>query len=322
MYANRAQPNFADINHTILTDYSRYIQQWLPGGRFEGSEYTAINPRRQDHKAGSFKINWRTGRWSDFATGDRGITPISLFAYLTGLPYAQAGFRLAETLNGTSYLRIAKLEIRRPLLKPTNQANLDYALRLWNLSFPGRNTVVEKYLNSRNIVTGIPDDIRFLPGHKHKPSGQIYTVMLAAIRRWPSKELIAVHRTWLLPDGSGKAKIEPQRMMLGNSFGGAVQLSPAAEAMVICEGLETGLSVSQVAKLPVWAGLSTSGIKGVSLPNLPLGKNIIIACDNDMAGRKAAMQAAERWTKEDRIVQLAFPPENQDFNDLLMEQQS
>ena len=46
----------------------------------EGHEYVARNPTRADRRPGSFKINLRTGRWADFATGDKGGDPVSLAA--------------------------------------------------------------------------------------------------------------------------------------------------------------------------------------------------------------------------------------------------
>jgi hypothetical protein len=320
MCIDRERLNFAEINRAILADYPGFLQRWIPGGRFTGCEYVPVNPKRHDRRAGSFKINWRTGKWSDFATGDGGTTPLSLYAYLTGLPYAQAGFSLAEKLGGKSLFQAtatAKPVDAKKSCRPDDLKNRDYALKLWNTSFPAENTVIEKYLHSRGIRAAIPPDIRLLPGHRHRPSGRVYPVMLAAIRRWPSKDLVAVHRTWLLPDGSGKAPLEPEKMMLGLASGGAVQLSAPAQKMVIAEGLETALSVMQETGLPVWAGLSTSGMTGLVLPDFPLAQEIIIAGDNDPAGRKAAIQAAENWTKEGREVRLAFPPLNQDFNDML-----
>ncbi len=319
MCIDRERLDFAEINRAVLADYPAFLQRWIPGGRFEGSEYVPMNPKRYDRRAGSFKINWRTGKWSDFATGDSGTTPLSLYAYLTGLPYAQAGFRLAEELGGKRYFQSIGVANSSKPDRREDQKNRDYALKLWNASFPAENTVIEKYLYSRGIAAAIPLDIRLLPGHRHRPSGRVCPVMLAAIRRWPSKDLIAVHRTWLLPDGSGKAPLEPEKMMLGPASGGAVQLSAPAKKMVIAEGLETALSVMQETGLSVWAGLSTSGMTGLALPDFPLAQEIIIAGDNDPAGRKAVTQAAEKWTKEGREVRLAFPPVNQDFNDLILE---
>jgi hypothetical protein len=317
MCIDRERVDFAEINRAVLADYPDFLQRWIPGGRFHGCEYVPVNPKRHDLRAGSFKINWRTGKWSDFATGDSGTTPLSLYTYLTGLPYAQAGFRLAEELGGKSYFQAISVAKSSKPDKCEDQKNRDYALKLWNASFTAENTVIAKYLHSRGITAAIPPDIRLLPGHRHRPSGRVYPVMLAAIRRWPVKDLIAVHRTWLLPDGSGKAPLEPEKMMLGSASGGAVQLSAPAQKMVVAEGLETAMSVLQETGLPVWAGLSTSGMTGLMLPDFPLAQEIIIAGDNDPAGRKAAIQAAENWTKEGREVRLAFPPLNQDFNDML-----
>jgi putative DNA primase/helicase len=59
----------------------------------------ALNPTRTDRRLGSFKINIRTGRWADFATGDKGGDPISLVAYLEGVSQAEAARRLARMLG-------------------------------------------------------------------------------------------------------------------------------------------------------------------------------------------------------------------------------
>ncbi len=77
--------DFAAINAVARQQLPSLLNRWLPDGKSEGREYVARNPRRGDRNAGSFKINLRTGKWSDFATGDRGGDVISLAAYLFGL---------------------------------------------------------------------------------------------------------------------------------------------------------------------------------------------------------------------------------------------
>lgn len=59
-----------------------YITQWLPNGKREGDEWSAINPTRNDKNQGSFKINLKTGKWMDGSTGDKGGDSVSLYAYL------------------------------------------------------------------------------------------------------------------------------------------------------------------------------------------------------------------------------------------------
>jgi hypothetical protein len=91
--------DFAAINAAALHDLPTLLARWLPDGRVQGREFVACNPRRADRHAGSFKINLRNGRWSDFATGDKGGDPISLTAYLFGLPQGEAARRLATMLG-------------------------------------------------------------------------------------------------------------------------------------------------------------------------------------------------------------------------------
>lgn len=75
------------------------LQRWLPGGRFVGNEYLARNPHRNDRHAGSFSINVKTGRWCDFATGDKGGDIISLAAFIFGVSQIEAAKRLADLLS-------------------------------------------------------------------------------------------------------------------------------------------------------------------------------------------------------------------------------
>src|SRR5689334_22985653 len=94
-----SQIDFARINRSALARFDDILHRWLPGGRFEGNEYVALNPRRRDRRHGSFKINRTTGKWADWASGDKGGDPVSLAAYLFDLSQADAARRLAEMLG-------------------------------------------------------------------------------------------------------------------------------------------------------------------------------------------------------------------------------
>lgn len=72
------------------------VARWLPDGRRVGAEWVCRNPRREDKRPGSFKVNMRTGRWADFATGDAGGDLVSLAAYLFGLTQREAARRLSR----------------------------------------------------------------------------------------------------------------------------------------------------------------------------------------------------------------------------------
>ena len=64
--------NFDQINRAAQARLLLLLQKWIPGGRIESGEYVGRNPTRNDRHPGSFKVNLRSGVWSDFATGDAG----------------------------------------------------------------------------------------------------------------------------------------------------------------------------------------------------------------------------------------------------------
>ena len=91
---------FALINRVALRELPALLAQWLPDGKRRGHEYLARNPRRADRHLGSFSINLRTGRWCDFATGDRDGDVVSLAAYLAGdISQYDAAAGLADLLR-------------------------------------------------------------------------------------------------------------------------------------------------------------------------------------------------------------------------------
>ena len=70
-----------------------------PGGHVVGGEYEVRNPKRPDRSLGSFRVNLRTGRWADFATGDRGGDLIALVAWRFDVSQLEAARRLTALLS-------------------------------------------------------------------------------------------------------------------------------------------------------------------------------------------------------------------------------
>ena len=93
--------DFAGLNRRLLLQFSRWVPQWLPGGRVESHEYVGFNPTRSDKNLGSFRINLKTGRWCDFATGDKGGDLISLYAYINGISQGSAAKELMKITGGS-----------------------------------------------------------------------------------------------------------------------------------------------------------------------------------------------------------------------------
>ena len=90
---------FTTIASAAARHADTILARWLPDGKRISGEWVARNPRRADQRPGSFKINLKTGRWSDFATGDKGGDLISLAVYLFGGDQAGAARNIAEMLG-------------------------------------------------------------------------------------------------------------------------------------------------------------------------------------------------------------------------------
>jgi hypothetical protein len=189
------------------------------------------------------------------------------------------------------------------------------ALRIWGATVPASGTLVETYLAARNIGIPAPAALRFHAAIKH-PSGQQWPAMVALVTRGTDGAPLAIHRTFLGRDGGGKAPIDPQKMSLGPCRSGAVRLANPGEVLMIGEGIETSLAAMLATGHPVWAALSTSGLRALNLPDDV--RNVIVLADGDDAGEAAARHCAWRWKHEGRCVRIARPPHGLDFNDMLM----
>ena len=140
-------------------------------------------------------------------------------------------------------------------------------------------------LRNRAITCDLPDTLRFYADCRH-PTGERFPAMVALIE---GAQRLAVHRTYLRADGKGKAEATPDRAMLGGCASGAVRLSGEAGRLVVGEGIETCLSVASGlidGPTQIWAALSTSGLRSLSLPFQPGA--LIVAVDGDAPGRGAA----------------------------------
>jgi hypothetical protein len=91
--------NFPLVNQAAKSSLPAILARLVPGGKTIAHEYVARNPTRADRRPGSFKVNLRTGRWADFATGDKGGDPISLVTYLENVNQAEAARLLSRMLG-------------------------------------------------------------------------------------------------------------------------------------------------------------------------------------------------------------------------------
>lgn len=189
-----------------------------------------------------------------------------------------------------------------------------YALKIWHESAPAPGTEVECYLRHRAITLPVPPSLRRHPKLKHTPSGLEIPAMVAGIQG-PDHRITGIHRTYLLPDGRGKARVANAKMALAPMGRGAVRLGPVQPAIGLAEGIETALSAMELFEIPVWAALG-SRLDQVEVP--PEVLEVQLFADNGDAGHEAAEKAKNAFTAHGRRVVLRFPPQVfNDWNDAL-----
>ena len=178
------------------------------------------------------------------------------------------------------------------------------------------------YLCSRGIHLTSPV-LRFSEQAPHRLGARL-PAMLAPIVDVDGEQ-IGVHLTYLRRDGSGKAELtkEYQRECRGLIRGGAIRLLPFNSdfALLVSEGVESGLAASELFGLPCWSAVYAGGLCSLVLP--PEVRRIVIAADNDASGvgQRNALAAYDRWTAEGRSVRIVAPPVvGDDFNDVLLKE--
>lgn len=80
--------DFKQLADSLLARASSLLPIWLPGGSFQGSEYSCADIN--GGKGGSLKYNIHKGTGRDFATGDGFGDMISLYAHIRGLSMKDA----------------------------------------------------------------------------------------------------------------------------------------------------------------------------------------------------------------------------------------
>ena len=185
------------------------------------------------------------------------------------------------------------------------------------MSQPIRRTLVETYLHNRGIkAVHDAGALRFHPRCYYRRDGSPPTetrpAMIAAVTDL-SGAITGAHRTWLAPDGFGKAPVDTPRRAMGNLLGHAVRFGAAGDALAVGEGIETMLTLRfALPAMPMAAALSANHLAAVLLP-LTL-RRLYIARDADPAGDMALAALTER-AEAAGIEALALSPRISDFND-------
>lgn len=164
-------------------------------------------------------------------------------------------------------------------------------------AWPLRNYLRHRGLNPK--VLGTLDSLRFHPALRYYDEdfrlvGE-FPAMLALVTDAAGKAL-TFHRTFLDPNGIGKAPVlEPRKMMRFPSdrelMGGCIQLGQPGPVLGIAEGIETALAVRLATGMPVWSAVSSTFLEGWVPPSDEVD-TVLIWADLDRGG--VGFTAAER----------------------------
>ncbi|MBX9751424.1 MAG: toprim domain-containing protein, partial [Roseococcus sp.] len=175
-------------------------------------------------------------------------------------------------------------------------------------------TRVETYLQRRGITASpLPPSIRYLP-YAYSQYGA-----LVALATDATGEVHGLQQIYLTADGrKAPIKVQKRTNKAHDSWSDISTVRmPGRAPIILCEGVETALSVWQATGQESWACL---GISNIARAPLPEGAAVIIARDGDEPNSKADQQIRQAITilrSQGRDVTVAEPPAAMDFNDVL-----
>lgn len=206
------------------------------------------------------------------------------------------------------------------------------AQRIVNNSAAIEGTSAEAYLRSRGITMPLPHTLRFariappqiegnglLAGNGPAPLPALIAIVTDS-----AGALVGLQRTYLTEDGR-KAATRPTdtdrkpkvKYSLGNVAGGAIQLGPPADSMIVTEGLEDGLTLSQALRRSVWVAAGSSMMPEMLFAAVT--REVVVGVDGDAAGEAAATKAAATLARRGLTTRIMRPTRPyKDFNAQLM----
>ncbi len=187
---------------------SEWVPQHFPGGRREGMEWRLANidgdPPRKNGSCVISLVGEHAGDWIEFDGGGGG-GPIDALAKATGLG-GRALFAYAAKLVGIEPIATTAKPRKTATKHRSSRNNYEGEIdAIMSATTPIAGTVGEKYLKARRLDNPGSTDLLFHPDLAHWESRSSHPAMVAIIRG-QTGERMAIHRTWLSADGSGKAE--------------------------------------------------------------------------------------------------------------------
>jgi hypothetical protein len=307
-----------ELVHRLARDAEAVCRHYLSNGRRQGSYWLVGDVRNTPGRSMFVRLSESpkrpAGKWTDAATGEHGDL-LDIIRESCGL----LDFRdVADEARRFLNLPRPDPEPASAIARTAAQTGSpEAARRLFAMSRPIGGTIVEAYLRHRAIVNLYHGgSLRFHRRCYYRPAEdsptEIWPAMIARVTDLGGR-ITGVHRTWLDPEGVGKAPIDTPRRAMGNLLGNAVRFGLADDVLGVGEGIETALSLRYaLPALPVAAALSANHLAAMLFP-LTL-RRLYIARDRDAAGDAAVTVLTQR-AQAAGIEAIVLSPQCGDFNE-------
>jgi hypothetical protein len=310
----------SDLAQRLSRNAESVCREYLSNGRREGRYWLVGDVQNNPGRSmfvrlkGAESGKGAAGKWTDAATGDHGDL-LDVIRESCGL----LDFKDVAD-EARRFLSLPQPEPDpqpRPRPSSAPAGSPESARRLVSMSQPITGTIVETYLRKRGITalhgTGA---LRFHPRCYHRPDSfsptETWPAMIASVTDLDNR-ITGAHRTWLSPDGSGKAPIYTPRRAMGDLLGNAVRFDRATHVMAAGEGIETMLSLRMaLPHMPMVAALSAAHLAAILFPATL--RRLYIARDDDLAGDNAMASLVER-AQAVGIEAITLSPRLGDFNE-------
>jgi hypothetical protein len=310
----------SDLAQRLGRNAEAVCREYLSNGRREGRYWLVGDVQNNPGRSmfvrlkGTESGKGAAGKWTDAATGDHGDL-LDVIRESCGLLDFKDVADEARRFLSLPQPEPAPQPRPRPSSAPAGSP--ESARRLISMSQPITGTIVETYLRKRGITalhgTGA---LRFHPRCYYRPDSysptETWPAMIASVTDLDNR-ITGAHRTWLSPDGSGKAPIDTPRRAMGDLLGNAVRFDRATHVMAAGEGIETMLSLRMaLPHMPMVAALSAAHLAAILFPATL--RRLYIARDDDLAGDNAMASLVER-AQAVGIEAITLSPRLGDFNE-------
>ncbi|GAA5661745.1 hypothetical protein Brsp07_00205 [Brucella sp. NBRC 14130] len=314
-----ARRDASDLAYRLGRQAEAVCKRYLPAGRRQGNYWQVGDVRNTPGRSMFVRLKdtakGPAGKWTDAATGEHGDLLDVIRDSLGLIDFADVAeeARLFLSMPPPDPESAPKQHARTSA--PSGSA--EAARRLIAMCQPIGGTLVEAYLRRRGITAlhGC-GSLRFHPRCYYRPDEhsptETWPAMVATVTNLADR-ITGAHRTWLAPDGSGKAPIDIQRKAMGDLLGHAVRFGLSGDVLAAGEGIESVLSVREVMPgISAAAALSAAHLAAIQFYDAL--RRLYIVRDNDRAGDGARNTLVER-AKAVGIETIALSPILGDFNE-------